>query len=181
MVTIDKINKKAEGIRSFLENNEVATDSIVVEKGLTVSRYKVKTGQDVTICQFLALKENMRWHLGLKGLRVYRLDGGVIGIEVANERPEPILNGSIDDISLFYSSWLNESFSTISRIILLNTLNLVSSAAEAASSAATVCIIPSCKSNSVACIFLSAGRMIGPISCMSPNDGFFAKARTGLS
>ena len=90
MATIDEINKKAECIRSFLENNGIATDSIVVEKGLTVSLYKVKTGSDVTACQFLDLKKTMRWRLGLKGLRVYHLEGGVIGIEVANEQPEYI-------------------------------------------------------------------------------------------
>lgn len=88
MVSTEEITQKQSAIRQFLCDHGIEPQQITTSIGPTVSLFKLRFGPKVRLSSLLNLQDDLAWYLKFKGVRMIGLDGAV-GIEIANDTPEP--------------------------------------------------------------------------------------------
>lgn len=88
MVSSEELTQKQSEIRQFFCDNGIEPQQISTHIGPTVSLFKLRFGPKVRLSSLLHLQDDLAWYLKFKGVRMIGLDGAV-GIEIANDTPEP--------------------------------------------------------------------------------------------
>ena len=81
--------RNAERIKAALASFKISIESIKASVGYTVTLYRIILGEGVRLSQVKNREEDIAIKIGIKGVRVVKLDDAV-GIEVPNDRPSVV-------------------------------------------------------------------------------------------